>query len=530
MHFSAFMKKILLAGPGTGKTTKIKKDFLSTVKDFRKVLVLSFTNVTIKDLLKNFTKDNIPIDERNCMTLHSYALRINHRSEMHVLSTFEEKVIAKYASFLGVEMKLLCEMLSSITYDQMITSFIEFAKTNPAYLKEKIGQIELLIVDEFQDFNEPEQALVHLISEYANDTLILGDDDQCIYDFKDATSDGIVALYNEPSIENIDHPNICYRCPDIVVEKSKNLISNNTKRVLKDWHPNNIDGEIVFEQKLNANETASWVVGEIQAIKGSSPDATILLLAPVKFAIENILEELTAAGLTHINFFGETLDFETYKKIWRLRLIYGKYKLLNLILTVECSELNDYRRGKFRKVLKRYIASSFSFGSMKAEIAEFMGADMMSKINTPPDFDQLLTTEEWSSLAPIIEKVDADTPEKKLERIDKYVNPPVVFDPTAVNIMSIHKSKGLEATHVFIVGMVDGILPRKTDGIDSLEMQRRLLFVGMTRTKKKLFLVSTVRWDGKHVHQLGRDRFTPTRAGSRCFNAQTSPFINELGL
>ena len=96
--------------------------------------------------------------------------------------------------------------------------------------------------------------------------------------------------------------------------------------------------------------------------------------------------------------------------------------------------------------------------------------------------------------------------------------------------MSIHKSKGLEATHVFIVGMVDGILPRKTDGTESLEMQRRILFVGMTRAKKKLYLVSTVRWDGKHVHQLGRDRFTQTRAGSRYFNAQTSPFINELNL
>ncbi len=76
------MKKILLAGPGTGKTTKVKRDFLSEIKDFSKVLVLSFTNATINDLIKSFAKDSIPIGSKNCMTLHSYALRINHHGNV----------------------------------------------------------------------------------------------------------------------------------------------------------------------------------------------------------------------------------------------------------------------------------------------------------------------------------------------------------------------------------------------------------------------------------------------------------------
>lgn len=335
------MKKILLAGPGTGKTTKVKKEFLSTVIDFDSVLVLSFTNATIGDLLKAFAKDGIPIGEKNCLTLHSYALRINHKKSLHILNTLEERIVSKYASLFGIEKKTLCEMLSCITYDQMITDFLEFAKTNPVYLKDQIGSIELLIVDEFQDFNEPEQQLVHLIAEHAAEVLILGDDDQCIYDFKDATSEGIVNLYNDPLVENIEHANVCYRCPDVIIEKCKNLLANNKERIKKDWHPNSKPGEIIFQQIKTLQETQDWLTKEIQSIRASEPDASILVLAPVQLAIEGLPEALESAGIPALNFFAESVDVELYKKIWFLRILYCRHKLLNLILLLECSGLSD---------------------------------------------------------------------------------------------------------------------------------------------------------------------------------------------
>ena len=53
-----------------------------------------------------------------------------------------------------------------------------------------------------------------------------------------------------------------------------------------------------------------------------------------------------------------------------------------------------------------------------------------------------------------------------------------------INFMSIHKSKGLQAEYVFISGLVSGILPNETKGIDTIEAQRRLLFVGLTKSFK----------------------------------------------
>lgn len=524
------MKKILLAAPGTGKTTKVKSEFLSGIKDFNNVLVLSFTNATINDLIKSFAKDGFSIDTRNCMTLHSYALRVNHHGNMHVLNNYEERIVRGMARTLGVEFKLFCKMLGCITYEQMITDFIDFAKTNPVYLKEKVGQIEMLIVDEFQDFNDVEQSLVHLISEHAQDTLILGDDDQCIYDFKDATSTGIVALYNDPSIEKIGHENICYRCPDDVIEKSKNLIAHNQKRVPKDWHPKGIEGRVHFEQFKTMSETVGWAVEEMQRIRHQTPQASILVLSPVGFAVETLPDALDAAGMPHINFFADTLDLPTYQLIWKLRLVYTNYKLLNLILAVCAADLTPYKKSKFRKILKKHVGQDFTFEKMQSEVAEFIDGDILSYLENPPDFEELIQSEPWNALQEMLAQIDEQEPSKKLEKIERYVNPPVVFNPEAVNIMSIHKSKGLEATHVFILGLVDGILPRKTDGVESMEMQRRLLFVGMTRSKNSLYLVSTVRWSAEHVHKLGKEKFVPVYAGGRHYNARTSPFISELNL
>lgn len=522
--------KILLAGPGTGKTTKVKNEFLKEIKDFDQVLVLSFTNATINDLRDSFAKSGIPIDERNCMTLHSYALRINHQDNLHVLNNLEERTIEKYAKSLGIDFTTFCQMLDSITYDQMITGFLEFAKTNPEYLKEKIGDIKLLIVDEFQDFNDAEQELVHLVAEHAQDTLILGDDDQAIYGFKDATSVGIVTLHNDASVENIEHENVCYRCPDIIVEKCKNLLSKNKQRVEKDWHPSKIEGSLIFEQHRTLKETLEYLVGKIEETRSKEGIVPILVLSPVKLVTEDLPALLEEKEIPFVNFFTDGIDIETYTKIWQLKIIYTKNKVLNLILSVIYSDLNNYRKGKFKATIKKHSAKNLSFDPMYDEIKEFLPQHVVTLIDNPIEFEKLLEQDDWNSLKDVMSEIEETDPEKILEKIDRFINPPTVFDEEAVNIMSIYKSKGLQAPHVFIVGLVDGIIPRETKGVDEIEEERRRLFVGMTRSQKDLYLLSTVQWDAKYVHRLGRERFTPIRTGGRYYNGRTSPFINELNL
>jgi Ni2+-binding GTPase involved in maturation of urease and hydrogenase len=90
LQFSTtFMRKpmeVLLAAPGTGKTTKIKEIIDERFHDASNILVLSFTNATINDLNDKFKEyKNV-----KCFTLHKYALIVNHLPESHILSEIEK--------------------------------------------------------------------------------------------------------------------------------------------------------------------------------------------------------------------------------------------------------------------------------------------------------------------------------------------------------------------------------------------------------------------------------------------------------
>src|ERR1035437_4810164 len=124
--------KLLLAGPGTGKTTRIK-ELVNGQHDLDKILVISFTNATIQDLLKSFSDANIGITGKNCMTLHKYALRINHQKSLHILNGIEVEILESYAKKFSITFDNLCKTLECITFEQMIAQTTAFIKTNPAY-------------------------------------------------------------------------------------------------------------------------------------------------------------------------------------------------------------------------------------------------------------------------------------------------------------------------------------------------------------------------------------------------------------
>jgi superfamily I DNA/RNA helicase len=85
---------------------------------------------------------------------------------------------------------------------------------------------------------------------------------------------------------------------------------------------------------------------------------------------------------------------------------------------------------------------------------------------------------------------------------------------------------GLQADYVFVTGLVDGVLPNVTKGIDTVEAQRRLLYVGITRTIKRLYLISTVSW-GKEVHKLDKSQFKYSYR-AKVWAGRTSRFVDEM--
>ena len=131
---------------------------------------------------------------------------------------------------------------------------------------------------------------------------------------------------------------------------------------------------------------------------------------------------------------------------------------------------------------------------------------------------------EFESFAPYLDDVNID---RKLDKLSRLLIDKVDFDKEKVNFMSIHKSKGLQADYVIIVGLVEGILPLKSDSIEALEAQRRIFFVGMSRVKKKLYLMSQVQWPATDAYKVDKSKFQ-FRMGSKIARARASSFITQL--
>lgn len=140
------------------------------------------------------------------------------------------------------------------------------------------------------------------------------------------------------------------------------------------------------------------------------------------------------------------------------------------------------------------------------------------------DIEIALQNPYFQELSSFYIKADGDNEDDKLENLFVLIDEDV---EKQVNIMSIHKSKGLGADHVFMIGLIEGIIPNVAKGNDTIENQRRLFYVGMTRAKKNLHLISSINIEGKYVNTVNKNDFK-FDVRSRLWKGKASRFIEEI--
>lgn len=424
---------------------------------------------------------------------------------------------------IGTDRTYIYDLLKCISFNGMIAECLRFLLSNEAYAQQNIGALDLLVVDEYQDFNQQERDLVQALSNYAQDTIILGDDDQSIYGFKDADPDGIISLYQDEGVYKIEHDNKCYRCPDTVVDCASRLIIRNRNRVEKPWHKTNKLGEVIFRQELTLDKTNEFIASEIQTIRSANPSASILVLSPVRFHVPHLTSIFESNGIKYVNFWDTQIEKEVLDQIWIIRTIFASRKLLNLVLLA--SRLPSQKKKKFKENLGEAIVRDFNQQEFISSNLSLFDPIIAENINVPPDLTSFIRlNQEYEEL---ITKIDPQRIEESAETLLRRVKPQKEFSVERVNIMSIHKSKGLQADVVFITCLVDGVLPNETSGIDTIEAQRRLLFVGLTRSMQKLYVLSSVQWDGADVHKVDKTQFKYFYKTKK-YNARTSKFVDEM--
>lgn len=404
---------------------------------------------------------------------------------------------------------------------EVIPEVYRYLSANPGAPER--AEFSHILVDEFQDLNKAEQAIIELLSGAA-DVCIVGDDDQSIYSFKHAHPDGIrdwlLANVGADDLNLVD----CQRCPTRVVAMANALIAHNVHRpVPRPLVPlaTRGPGVVSILQYPHLNREVAGVVTMIQQMvaAGTSP-GDILVLAQSRAVGTPIYEALLAGGVPARSEYTESeLEKEAAQYSFALLKLFANQNDRVALRWLVGRNGNNFHATGYKRVRNHCEATGLSPWQVLSQLS----AGVLSIAHTGrivTDFNALVadlsTLAALPDLAAVVDTLfpagQADTRELRQiatgliaadptidaqslvgELVAAITQPEIPTDIQEVRIMSLHKSKGLSSPVTIIAGCVNGLLPRVPNGpLTPLERQhydeeqRRLFFVGITRVKADL--------------------------------------------
>jgi superfamily I DNA/RNA helicase len=395
---------------------------------------------------------------------------------------------------------------------------------------------------------------------------VIGDEDQSIYSFKFAHPEGIAAFDESHPGTHDERLDDCRRCPRLVVELANKLIANNpnrTQRVLTPF-PGNPDGKVLVLQWRTIEEEARGIAEIIRRrIQNGDVDAgRVLVLAPRRQLGYAVRGALNALGVFAHSFFHEEalegnpkqLDESGAQQAFTLLTLladpgdrvalrcwcgFGSNSLLSgawARLRQHCETSGDSPRAALERLASGDLTIPHT-GPLVERFKELQRRlEELAPLRGQALVDALFPAEEtWSdpvrSLAARMEGEDFSPSDLREHLRISITQPELPTDVDYVRVMSLHKSKGLTADLVAVVGCIEGLIPTLSGGTPaeqaaSLEEQRRLFYVAITRTRRILILSSVTQLQRKLAYRMGAQV-----RGRSPVNATTiaSRFLTELG-
>lgn len=611
-------KVCVIAGPGTGKSFALKRKVLKLLEegnDPAKILVVTFSRTAATDLKKELLELGYEgTDKIIARTLHSFCFSVLNREgvfdsigrETRVLLYYEKRVMLEDLRNLGLgtitelEKKLKAfeaawarlqteepgwpnneedklfqkELLNWLKFhdamiiEEIVPETYKFLRDNPSAVENDM--FEHIFIDEYQDLNKAEQKLLELLSKNVSSVMVIGDEDQSIYEnFRHAHPEGIVE-YNEIHSKGYLPLYTCRRCPQNIINIATDLISNNDIRYFDKKlvsSPEKELGEINIVQWMSLEDE---IEGIVNYIKQKIEDGTVeigqtLILSPSRHFGYMIRDKINEEDdLKAHSFFTEQqlkkgtptkLEKCPHQRAFTLLtlLAYPEDKVAlrcwlgfgsNNLRAPSYKKLRDYCHNEgespfniIEKVIEREIKVSGinpllnNYKELKESIDELeslKGYKLIEKL-FPKD-------EIWSEqFRSILNNVDEDSsPADILEELKtNIIQPEMPTDVDYVRVMSLHKSKGLTADLVIICSCVNGLIPFIEKELRGealkrhLEEQRRLFYVGVTRTTKLLVVSTFLELPSDLAHKTMPYLRLRKRGGNT--RTITSPFISELG-
>lgn len=465
----------------------------------------------------------------------------NAKSKMidpELLQTAAVSVFEKLVASVYLEYEKFLHDNQALDFDDLLLQACNLFEKVPQVLSNIQHRIKYLLVDEFQDTNLVQYKFAKQIAYESQNICVVGDPDQSIYSWRNADLKNILNFQKDfinctvvKLVEN-------YRSTSNILDASQALINKNNNRFDNDIETNNPEGApIELYRADNEYDEANKIVEKIVKLRNDGffyenfavtyrvnaqsrafEDAFIRkgipykLIGALKFYQRREIKDIIAymriihnsnddnSMLRVINVPPRGIGDRTIAALRSLANQKGS-SLRNTLVDLD-EEMIDIRKAgiksliNFQRIVSGLIDNSFSQNNL---------TNLLDKLLSTTGYQEHIkgdiehAEERWENIGELRSIVGQFDDLERDEALNRFLDQvalvtaeddPSVEIKSAVTLITLHQTKGLEFPIVFIVGLEEGLLPHKRslDSPEELEEERRLLYVGITRAISHLHL------------------------------------------
>lgn len=445
---------LITAGPGSGKTTVLTRRIAHLIKDQNitpeSFLAITFTRRAAGEMRERLGRILGEKSEAiNIHTFHSLCFSI-------LKNNYEKAGLNKDFTVMSEQEKSLCDdeelLKNALSFDDLILFTVKLLEENPEILTQYKERFKYVSVDEFQDIDEHQYKLIRLLVPSNGNIFVIGDPNQAIYGFRGGDSkffNNFKEDYPNTQIINLKNN---YRSTNSIVDASNQMINCfNIVSVFDKPHE-----KITIHTAPTDKAEAEFIASTIEKLIGGHSFFSIdsersegeecdysfsdfAILYRTSTQLSPILEALKRTGMPFVKLSND--------------LLCEQKPIRNLLKRIDRS----------KPVNEQFVKLSEEFKDKIDENVLKYLIDLSKHFTDKNDF-----------LHEVSVLTEADTLDERADRI---------------RLMTLHASKGLEFKCVFLAGLENEIIPLyRAKESHEIEEERRLLYVGMTRAKERLFL------------------------------------------
>ncbi|MCL2049615.1 MAG: UvrD-helicase domain-containing protein [Defluviitaleaceae bacterium] len=437
------------------------------------------------------------------------------------------------------------EESNALDFDDIIFKTVQLLSENEEIRLKYQNRFRYVLVDEYQDTNHAQYELVRLLSGYANNLCVVGDDDQSIYGWRGADIKNILQFAKDYPGARVIKLEQNYRSSQVILDAANAVVALNTERADKALWTKNERGEpLKLFTASNEREESAFVASMIESrVSAGARYSDFAVLYRTNAQSRSIEDQFVTASIPYRIFSGtrfyehrEIKDILSYLKainnpaddIAYLRIINVPRRGIGAASIERVQAFATENALSFSQAIKRAnevpdlkakAAAILKFSAYLQECADFAAEnsvwELLVKILRDTDYIKTIADgtpegeEREANIKELLVKAQAFESESDDTSLAKFLEDVALVaeidnyneNANAVALMTLHGAKGLEFDTVFMVGMEEHIFPtsRSITSLSQGEMneERRLCYVGITRAKKVLYV----------THAASRRRF-----------------------